>query len=71
MRKVEVEAFDREKHDVVPQEGWFHCWGVEFEEFESGPANTTVAIVELVKDHRVVTINPNQVRFLDDPEIVK
>lgn len=46
--------------------GLFHQWGSDFEEFESGPANYTVAIIEL-DDGSVVTAQPDKVIFLDKP----
>lgn len=44
--------------------GLFHQWGSGFEEFESGPANYTVAIIEL-DNGSVVTTSPDKVIFLD------
>jgi hypothetical protein len=45
-------------------EGKFHGWGVEYEEFESGPGNYSVAIIEL-PDGTMQTLVPWLVRFLD------
>lgn len=48
--------YDEEKHQVVTKEfedGIFHQWGTDYEEFESGPASYTVGIVEL-SDGRVI-----------------
>jgi len=45
-------------------EGKFHGWGVEYEEFESGPGNYTVAIIEM-SDGSIQTLAPFLVRFLD------
>ncbi|HEN8710601.1 TPA: hypothetical protein U8203_000244 [Pseudomonas putida] len=45
-------------------EGKFHGWGVEYEEFESGPGNYSVAIVEMA-DGTVQTLMPWAIRFLD------
>ncbi len=47
--------------------GVFHRWGEEYEEFETGPGNSTVAIVEL-PDGTVKAILPERVRFLADGE---
>jgi len=44
-------------------EGKFHGWGVEYEEFENGPGNYSVAIVEM-PDGTVQTLMPSLVRFL-------
>jgi len=46
------------------REGIFHGWGEDFEEFESGPGNFTVAIIEL-EDGSVETFVPKMIRFLD------
>lgn len=42
----------------------FHQWGAEYEEFDTGPGNYTVAIVEL-EDGTIKTIPPNWVKFED------
>lgn len=42
----------------------FHQWGVEYEEFETGPGNYTVAIVELPSGE-IQTHMPEHIRFLD------
>ncbi|MNN69161.1 hypothetical protein D3C81_1849240 [compost metagenome] len=48
-------------------EGKFHGWGVEYEEFESGPGNYSVAIVEM-PDGTVQTLMPWAIRFLDSAD---
>jgi hypothetical protein len=48
-------------------EGKFHSWGVEYEEFENGPGNYSVAIVEMA-DGTVQTLMPWAIRFLDSEE---
>jgi hypothetical protein len=45
-------------------EGKFHGWGVEYEEFENGLGNYSVAIVEIA-DGTTQTLIPSLVRFLD------
>lgn len=55
-RRLEGLADDRE--------GKFHGWGSGYEEFESGPGNYTVAIVEF-PDGKVDTVVPYLIRFLD------
>lgn len=47
--------------------GYFHQWGVNYEEFESGPGNYSVAIVEL-PDGRIVTPTADEIKFLDSAE---
>lgn len=48
--------------------GYFHQWGVSYEEFETGPGNYSVAIVEL-PDGRVVTPSANDIQFIDTIKI--
>jgi hypothetical protein len=43
--------------------GKFHRWGVSYEEFESGPGNFTVAIVEM-EDGTVLTQLPEDIKFI-------
>ncbi|MCP4677746.1 MAG: hypothetical protein GY854_19955 [Deltaproteobacteria bacterium] len=40
----------------------FHGWGVEYEEFECGPGNYTIAIVEF-DDGTVGTVVPSLIKF--------
>jgi len=47
--------------------GQFHQWGSNYEEFENGPGNYSVAIVEL-PDGTVVMPVPDDICFLDDKE---
>jgi len=42
--------------------GRFHCWGSGYEEFDSGPGNYTVAIVEL-EDGSIEEFPPYLVKF--------
>ena len=44
------------------ENGVFHQWGNEYEEFETGPGNRTIAIVEL-PDGRIVTPAPDDIQF--------
>ncbi len=45
------------------QNGIFHQWGCSFQEFESGPANFTVALVE-IEDGSIVEIEPCRIKFI-------
>lgn len=51
----------REEREVV---GYFHGWGTNYDEFEAGPGNFTVAIIELA-DGSVVPAYLGTVVFLD------
>lgn len=46
--------------------GLFHQWANAYEEFESGPGNYTVAIIEL-PDGTIKEILPSNLRFKDVP----
>lgn len=45
----------------------FHQWGNAYEEFETGPGNFTVAIVEL-PDGKIVTPDAKDIQFIDREE---
>jgi len=47
--------------------GKFHQWGSEFMEFESGPGNYTVAIIEL-PDGTIQKYEPTMIEFDDQEE---
>ena len=65
-RRVEAK-FNKKQDDgtfkQIDIEGNFHHWGVNYEEFETGPGNYTVAIIEL-DNGKVVEAMPDTVRFL-------
>ena len=46
------------------QEGVFHEWGVSFVEFESGPGNFTVGIIELPSGE-MIEIEVSAIKFID------
>jgi hypothetical protein len=52
---------------VETGQGWFHQWGQDFEDFgqEHGPANYTVAIVEL-DNGTVDTFMPGMIEFVNE-----
>ena len=56
--------FDKKRNELVEKgEAIFHCFGVNYEEFENGPGNFSSAIVEW-PDGTVSNIPVEQVRFL-------
>ena len=65
MRRVLAKIWNKEKREHEAICGFFHCWGEEYEEFESGPGNRTMAIIELEKG-RIVMASPRDVTFLDE-----
>lgn len=48
---------------------YFHGWGQTYTEFESGPGNYTVGIVEDVNG-KIHLINPEDIKFIDKPIMV-
>jgi len=66
MRRVNILQWKRLEGGALektPSEvGHFHAWGTDFEEFESGPAQFTVAIVE-EKDGSVVMVAADMIQF--------
>lgn len=67
MRKVKAEIYNLGKKEPVT--GWFHGWGTDYEEFEGGPGNYSVGIIEL-ENGQVVRALPETITFLDRPEDV-
>lgn len=52
--------------DGEPYEAKFHAWGCNFEEFENGTGNYSVAIVELA-DGSIESISiPEWIKFIDN-----
>lgn len=44
--------------------GYFHQWGCNYEEFENGPGNYSIAIVELTNGE-IITPTLDDIQFLD------
>lgn len=53
------------KHFEKFENGIFHQWGSNYEEFESGAGNYSVAIVEL-PDGKVIMPCADSIQFTDD-----
>lgn len=67
MRPIMVKQYTINKVSGRPEyigesEAVFHCWGTNFEEYESGPGNFTTAIVEY-PDGRVDSVEVHKIRF--------
>ncbi len=45
--------------------GKFHSWGCNYEEFENGPGNYSMAIVEML-DGSIITPAPTEIKFLEE-----
>ena len=64
--KGQYTEYNQEKHrfENIPfEEGLFHQWGNDYQEYEEGPGNFTVGIVEL-PDGRVVTPIARFIQFV-------
>lgn len=46
LRRCKFERWDKDKRAYVEESGYFHAWGVDYEEFGIGPGNFSIAIVE-------------------------
>lgn len=44
------------------KQGYFHTWGVDYEEFEAGPGNFSTGIVEDLEGN-VFEVFPDDIRF--------
>jgi len=71
MRKVMVSKYvkhpDNKLHLEEVGVAAFHQFGVDYEEFENGPANFTVAIIEW-PDGKVESIAVECIKFLAEPD---
>lgn len=68
MRNVSIFKYERKegeiKYSLVPDgEGFFHQFGCNYEEFESGAGNYSTAIVER-PDGSIINIPVDQIKFL-------
>lgn len=65
MRKVKFKKWLGNRfEDDFNQNGLFHKWGNNYEEFEVGPGNYIVAIVEL-DNGIIVEVLPKNIKFDD------
>lgn len=76
MRKVKIfenKRINNEKGGYLRHEkvekgtGLFHQWGIDYEEFETGPGNYTVATVEM-EDGTIDVFQPCMIQFIDPPK---
>lgn len=56
---------NREYFNKIEVDGLFHQWGSDFKEFDAGPGNYTVAIVEL-PDGSIVTPDADKIIFIQE-----
>lgn len=70
MRKVECKIITYEYNGDVRNKretlvnGVFHQWGADYEEYENGPGNYSVGIVEL-EDGSVQRFIPENIKFIE------
>jgi hypothetical protein len=67
MRKV---VFRESYGHGLEIDGVFHCFGCDYEEFETGPGNFSTAIIE-TKDGKLHNIPVELVEFLDVNKIFR
>lgn len=72
MRKVNVLAYERKEGDsfyskVSDGIALFHEWGVSYEEFDAGPANFSVGIIER-EDGKIELVSAEMIIFIDKQE---
>ena len=58
------EAITYKNGKGIKIQGRFHCWGINYEEYETGPGNFTTAIIEL-DDGEIMSCPAETVQFLD------
>lgn len=63
MRRVAARYYDKEQNKYVDFEGKFHQWAAAYNEFESGPGNYTVALIE-DSTGQIRECLPEDVRFI-------
>jgi len=65
LRKVKFRRYANGRlQDDFISDGLFHKWGSNYEEFEFGPGNYTVAIIEL-EDGTIEEVQPHLIKFCD------
>lgn len=65
--KGKLNIYENGWHDMEFELGYFHEWGMNYEEFESGAGNYSVAIVELPNGEIVMPM-ADDIVFLDKLE---
>lgn len=58
-------AGEKWRWESYPTAGTFHCWSVQYEEFENGPGNYIVGIVEDEQGQVHVVHDPTKIRFIN------
>lgn len=74
MKTRSVDVYSREYNretrtydQCLKDKGQFHMFGVQYEEFDTGPGNYTVAVVEL-STGKVVTPDANLIKFTSESQ---
>lgn len=66
MRKCKGRYYKKNQYNDFEM-GYFHQWGCNYEEFETGAGNYSVAIVEL-PNGEIIMPSPDDIQFLDGAE---
>lgn len=62
--KRKVSVYKDYKKNEIDCEGIFHSFGVNYAEFDNGPGNYSIAIIEL-SDGTIVTPPADLIKFID------
>lgn len=71
MRKVKFKRYRNKEMGAakwVTEEGYFHTWGLTYEEFTNGAVGASVGIVE-DNEGKVWQISPENIQFLTPPKL--
>lgn len=66
MRKCKGRYYKKGQYHYF-ETGYFHQWGCNYEEFETGPGNCSVAIVELPSGEIIMPL-ADDIQFLERVE---
>mgnify|MGYP000916742930 FL=1 len=61
--RIKIDGTSKYQSDYLTT-GVFHQWGCAYEEFETGPVNYSIAIVE-TPDGIIHSVLPNNLKFID------
>ena len=69
MRKVTVSEYKKNDKGLLVKvetgKGLFHEWGINYDEFESGPGNYSIAIVEF-EDGAIESVPVELIKFIKE-----
>ena len=62
-QRVLVRTFKQGTKEPILYEANFCCWGLDYDEYESGPGNYSIAIIER-DDGTIEKVDPTNIRFV-------